>query len=418
MRKLYLFGTGKSSEIIEKCLIKENIQILGYIDNNRLKHEKKCRGLSIYPPDMMYELSFDYIIIATLHYTNVQDQLEYLGVNPSRIISFFSEDYIGCKSYEDFIDLNSWRYYAMKHTFNFEIETLEKKMKSYMNNIEYELADKIMGEKYRFPTINSAEEAIKKIIEEGCSLSRFGDGEFELMAERVRPRFQNPNPLLAKRLLEVLDSNLEGHLTAIADNYRSLDKFEENAAMEIREYMTPFVRSYHMSLLNLNKTYYDAYLSRPYILYKDKGIADQKFQSLMKIWENRELTIIEGSKTRMGIGNNLLNNAKSVNRILAPSEDAFDKYDNILSEALKRDKGTLFLIALGPTATVLSYDLANLGYQAIDIGHLDLEYDWYLKNDIKRSNNKYKYINEIPNGDITEEIEDELYRSQIIAKVL
>ena len=28
------------------------------------------------------------------------------------------------------------------------------------------------------------------------------------------------------------------------------------------------------------------------------------------------------------------------------------------------------LLALGPTATVLAYDLSKLGYQAIDIGHL------------------------------------------------
>ena len=28
-----------------------------------------------------------------------------------------------------------------------------------------------------------------------------------------------------------------------------------------------------------------------------------------------------------------------------------------------------FLLALGPTATVLAYDLCKMGYQAVDIGH-------------------------------------------------
>ena len=38
----------------------------------------------------------------------------------------------------------------------------------------------------------------------------------------------------------------------------------------------------------------------------------------------------------------------------------------------------IVLLAIGLTATVLSYDLADNGFQVIDIGHLDVEYHWYL----------------------------------------
>lgn len=38
----------------------------------------------------------------------------------------------------------------------------------------------------------------------------------------------------------------------------------------------------------------------------------------------------------------------------------------------------IILLAIGPTATVLSYDLADNGLQVIDIVHLDVEYQWYL----------------------------------------
>ena len=38
----------------------------------------------------------------------------------------------------------------------------------------------------------------------------------------------------------------------------------------------------------------------------------------------------------------------------------------------------IILLAIGPTATVLSYDLADNGFQVIDIVHLDVEYQWYL----------------------------------------
>ena len=39
------------------------------------------------------------------------------------------------------------------------------------------------------------------------------------------------------------------------------------------------------------------------------------------------------------------------------------------------------LIALGPTATILAYDLAEKGVQALDVGHIDIEYEWFLRKD-------------------------------------
>ena len=48
-------------------------------------------------------------------------------------------------------------------------------------------------------------------------------------------------------------------------------------------------------------------------------------------------------------------------------------------------KNVLFLLALGPTAMVLSFNLANLGYQALDLGHMDLQYE-YLRREAKGKN--------------------------------
>lgn len=74
------------------------------------------------------------------------------------------------------------------------------------------------------------------------------------------------------------------------------------------------------------------------------------------------------------MGNDLFDNARSIVRILCPAESAFDRYEEIYNEAIKQPKDKLFLIALGPTAGVLAYDLAMQGYQAIDLGHADLSY--------------------------------------------
>lgn len=76
--------------------------------------------------------------------------------------------------------------------------------------------------------------------------------------------------------------------------------------------------------------------------------------------------------TRFCVGNNLVSNAKSISRIECPSENAFEKYDKIkyliFRNLIKIDY--VILIALGPTATVLSYDLGVTGQQAIDIEDL------------------------------------------------
>ena len=83
---------------------------------------------------------------------------------------------------------------------------------------------------------------------------------------------------------------------------------------------------------------------------------------------------------------------------------------------MKVNKNRLILIALGPTATILAYDLYKLGYQAIDIGHADIEYEWYLRKAKNRIKIKNKYVNEAKGGrkNITK-IKDKNYYKQIIS---
>lgn len=133
------------------------------------------------------------------------------------------------------------------------------------------------------------------------------------------------------------------------------------------------------------------------------------------IWDGRDITIIEGGKTRFGVGNDLISNAKSCERILGPAVNAFGRYDELLEQARKIGRDRLVLIALGHTATVLAYDLAAEGYQALDIGHLDIEYEWFLRGADKKIPVEGKYVNEAPLGrDVPETISDEKYNSEII----
>ena len=169
------------------------------------------------------------------------------------------------------------------------------------------------------------------------------------------------------------------------------------------------------------RKYYSAAISRFYSHLKDKSKAYKYISKLKKIWEGRDVLLIEGEKTRFGIGNDLLNNAKSIKRILCPTRNAFYFYDKILNAALKVDKSYLILISLGPTATILAHYLTKHGYQAIDIGHADIQYELFLKNATKHFQIPYKFVNEYDEGRNEHSLvdaPDKKYYDQIIEKIL
>lgn len=279
------------------------------------------------------------------------------------------------------------------------VDGIEKEMEDYKSNAPFELLTDQSKSGYWYPTVCSAEDTIELIINEGKSLARFGDGEFSAIAGRVRHRFQSEvDEKLGQRLRQVLGAEEPNLLLGIANNYGSLDAYTDQAKREIRRYLQRVVRKEHLDLLKPERIYYDAYVTRPYVMYADNrtDAPAARFLKLKQIWGQRDIVIVEGRQTKAGQGNDLLDNAKSVERVLGPAENAFREYDKILKKCLCFDKDKLFLLALGPTATVLAYDLCKAGYQAIDIGHLDLEYEWFLRGEGKRVEVAGKYNNELP----------------------
>lgn len=274
-------------------------------------------------------------------------------------------------------------------------------------NLPYEILDKRFAEKYEIPRIMTLEETIDEIVLHKKSIARFGDGEFGIMFGVSRWRFQREDAKLAERLREVIASNEENLLIGLNDFYGDLSHRTEADADGIRAYIVK-VRAQHMELLQKGRLYAHACISRTGSL--------EKVQNQKRIWEGRDCVFVEGDKTRMGVGNDLFDNAKSIQRILCPSESAFDNYDAILEACKKLPKDKTILIALGPTASVLAYDLAKAGYHAIDIGHADLAYEWFLRSgSSKKAAVHHKYNNEYPEGYIVEDIHDEKYESEIIA---
>ncbi len=294
---------------------------------------------------------------------------------------------------------------------------MEQKINSlceYIDNLEYELAAKMMKQSIRFPKILSWEKAVEQIVKYGKSMSRFGDGEFDLMLGK-KHTFQAYDPDLIKKMKEVLRSRLDNLIVGLPDIYGDFEGRTADFVEWFRKHLHNGGRQEEYELIDMDKEYYDSFMTRPYRTYLDKEHAGKKFALIKTIWQDRDLTIIEGEKTRLGVGNDLFNNAKSCIRILGPCLSAYSRYKELLNEALKTDKSRLVLIAMGATATVMAYDLAKQGYQAVDIGHIDIEYEWYLRGVDKKIAIEGKYVHEVPGGGkVADFYDDDKYNGEII----
>lgn len=288
------------------------------------------------------------------------------------------------------------------------------KVKLYVLRQYYILQYKKRKKLYNNINVEKQSVTIDKLKNERKSLSRYGDGEFSLIFGQDL-KFQKYDEKLAKKLKDNLISANNDCLIGIPDIFRkkSIKKYVFNSQM----FWLCVVNSERRDILNLlksTKIYHDSLISRPYIIYKRKNDVKMKFEEIISIWDNKNIVIIEGLYSRLGVGNDLLDNTKSIKRILCPAENAFEKYDEIIKEVKKIDKDIMLILALGPTATVLAYDLAELGYQAIDIGHIDIEYEWHLKGSTSKEKIEGKYTNEAKKNE-NSELMNNKYENEVIA---
>ena len=260
--------------------------------------------------------------------------------------------------------------------------------------------------------ILNVEESLKEIITKKKSICRFGDGEMFIILAKKGLGYQKYTPELSQKLKSILMQKQDFCFVGIPDAINTFENITDESKAFWVNNMYEY-RNNWVELLNPEMEYLTANITRLYIRYKDKSNCGKYFELLKSIWRNRDVVICEGDKTRMGVGNNLLDECKSVKRIICPAENAFDKYEIILERLKKENKNSLFLIALGPTATILAYELSKDGFQALDIGHFDIEYEWFLRQANSKEKIENKYTNEVVGGNLTNDLKDEKYLKQI-----
>lgn len=268
--------------------------------------------------------------------------------------------------------------------------------------------------------IKTTRETIEKIVQ-GYSISRYGDGEFDIAFRKKSINFQEYDLELSNYLKEILNSSLPKHLVAIPRTLIEIKNLKDNEKYFWSRYYLKQKKKLKENISN-KKVYFDSMISRfymPYIKFEE-NIKD--IENLINYFSNKKILIIEGENTRFGLGNSLLKDALEIQRVILPDKNGFKKYKIILDFVLNNfTKDNIILIALGPTATVLAYEFCKNGYQALDIGHMDVEYEWYLLKAKRKIDLQYKSVNEVSGvkeKEILDKNLEKLYLKQIRKKIL
>lgn len=271
------------------------------------------------------------------------------------------------------------------------------------------------------PHILSQPDAIEKIITQRLSLARFGDGELNVMLGGDI-NFQHATPLLSEKLRAVFLSNDSRVLVGIPDIFEHLERYND-AEQKFWSYHLRFRRWHWYRFIRRSQWYASTFLSRFYSMEFDAQLANVRLKMLQRMWEGRNLLFVEGADTKLGVGNDLFQMATSIRRILCPAKDAFSSYDAILTATVKEAQAEdIIILALGPTATVLAADLCKSGLQALDLGHIDLEYEWYCQRVSTKTGIKGKFSNEaflshISDVEVDGELSDDTYSHQVVAVI-
>lgn len=268
-----------------------------------------------------------------------------------------------------------------------------------------------------FPKIHTPMETLDKLLQSNLSMARFGDGEFHMINQTEHLGFQDMDDELSQRLRAILSSNSAVCMICIPYGLRSVQHLNAQGSFFWRQFVVFHYRKY-IPYFNYSRPYYDACVTRPYMDWQDKSHCGSFFSKLKQLWQDKRILIVEGEMSRLGVGNDLFSGASAIGRIITLSQQAFSCYDALLLETERVGRAyDLVLLALGPTATVLAYDLSQLGLRALDIGHVDIEYEWFLQRASKKVAIPGKYVNEVKDGNKQHDRADQRYEQEIVSRI-
>jgi hypothetical protein len=213
---------------------------------------------------------------------------------------------------------------------------------------------------------------LEKFTKEKLSISRFGDGEFfHLFNSNYNNASgrQKCSKEIKLKLEKIINSESEKILIGISGFLAKQDEIEDNFK-DYTPYMKKFIKKTIKNIQNkypelINKQFYSAEITR---------ITNSKYQEeIIKIFDNyfgnNDFVFVGNKMVIKLIKNKFIDKFKKIQFIEVKKQNAYDDYDVILNQIIKLGKNNIYLLAIGITATILSFDLSEKGFIGVDIGH-------------------------------------------------
>ncbi|MBP3476263.1 MAG: DUF1792 domain-containing protein [Lachnospiraceae bacterium] len=252
---------------------------------------------------------------------------------------------------------------------------LKRKVKDILAAIVYFLYEK--GILHNSIKVHTIDETIDELLHTEKSMVRFGDGEI-VMIKGVDLMLQKAAPEIADGLAQILAYNEDDLMVTIPGIFDTLSDHRPASRQFWRDHLL-FCRKTYEKYCNPNRIYGTTFVSRCYYYPSDRTPCAGWFAKIKKIWENKNIVVVEGTKTHNGVGTDLLNSAASIERIICPPKDAYSALPEIIKACEQYGKDRLFLLSVGVAAKFLAVELFQKGYRVLDIGNLDLEYEWFVR---------------------------------------
>lgn len=245
----------------------------------------------------------------------------------------------------------------------FDIRWELKEQRKYLEGFRAHSSTEMFAEIREFTDAQqlSFEDTMRRVASERLSMARFGDGELKIM---LRPqynlRFQPWSAELAGDLRAVLsmDGYDPGRLL-VGFPYTFRDAHWTSVWQDIWPEVKPLLRA--------DIKYGTAHVSRP-IFFTHLG--KRGTQLWRDVWEGQNVVIVTGEGSRFHVEPELFDNTKSIEFVYTKPRDAYSDLPRLMEELDKQDPDKLYLLALGPCATLLAAWLSQRGRWAVDMGHI------------------------------------------------
>lgn len=137
---------------------------------------------------------------------------------------------------------------------------------------------------------------------------RFGDGEI-VMIKGKDLMLQKASPEIATGLAEILRYTEDDLIVTIPGIFDTLSDHRKASRQFWKDHLL-FCRKTYEKYCNPDRIYYSTFVSRCYYYLEDRSGVGEQFAKIRKIWENRDVVIVEGEKTHNGVGNDLFDTAR------------------------------------------------------------------------------------------------------------